>query len=417
MRSTIASGFLIAILSIGQCPCERIHGHLRVASYYNPLANLPNVSINKIGMLESKLIYILAKFLNFTYEIHVPADVLQLGSPDETKGNGSWTGVLGQLLRDEVDMSISFGPWFHSRHLVVDVTVMTWILIVGSFWCAILALWAVAHIQQKGERNLWRIMVFVTSVSLGQGGYLRRFSTYSSASRLVQGSLFLGLLVLSYAFTGILISLITSPKYHFVVRSIEDVIANENIKPLIIHESSTQAEFEESTHPTFQKVFERVKANPKLLVPSSSDLIEVLLSDPHHVLIMSHLLADSEIEKDFRKKRICRATILPKCVNVRTNSLFLQKGSRYTTLINKQLLLLRQAGLSDYLDSSIDTFSSRCDIDERKMKRSKRDRRLSPLTLNDLRGIFSSFAFFFVGSFVVFLCELLTVKCRYCNAF
>lgn len=34
------------------------------------------------------------------YEIHVPADVLQLGSPDETKGNGSWTGVLGQLLRD-----------------------------------------------------------------------------------------------------------------------------------------------------------------------------------------------------------------------------------------------------------------------------------------------------------------------------
>ncbi|XP_045031971.1 probable glutamate receptor [Daphnia magna] len=393
-------------------------------------------------MLESKLIYILAKFLNFTYEIHVPADVLQLGSPDETKGNGSWTGVLGQLLRDEVDMSISFGPWFHSRHLVVDVSVMvvvdeisimvpyptqetdargylkayslwTWILIVGSFWCAILALWAVAHIQQKGERNLWRIMVFVTSVSLGQND----ISTYSSASRLVQGSLFLGLLVLSYAFTGILISLITSPKYHFVVRSIEDVIANENIKPLIIHESSTQAEFEESTHPTFQKVFERVKANPKLLVPSSSDLIEVLLSDPHHVLIMSHLLADSEIEKDFRKKRICRATILPKCVNVRTNSLFLQKGSRYTTLINKQLLLLRQAGLSDYLDSSFDTFSSRCDIDERKMKRSKRDRRLSPLTLNDLRGIFGSFAFFFVGSFVVFLCELLTVKCRYCNAF
>lgn len=152
-------------------------------------------------------------------------------------------------------------------------------------------------------------LLLIVFVFLRLGGYLRRFSTYSSASRLVQGSLFLGLLVLSYAFTGILISLITSPKYHFVVRSIEDVVANENIKPLIIQESSTQAEFEvwkmlfspvvcfifahflvpsqqESTHPTFQKVFERVKANPKLLVPSSSDFIEVLLSDPHHVLIM-----------------------------------------------------------------------------------------------------------------------------------
>ncbi|XP_046633677.1 uncharacterized protein LOC124313043 [Daphnia pulicaria] len=120
-----------------QCPCERIHGHLRITSYYNPLANLPNVPINKIGMLESKLIYILAKFLNLTYEISVPTDVHQLGSHDETKGNGSWTGLLGQFLRDvrnfffsssltndfflffmEVDMSISFGTWFHSRHLV-----------------------------------------------------------------------------------------------------------------------------------------------------------------------------------------------------------------------------------------------------------------------------------------------------------
>jgi hypothetical protein len=85
----IASGFiiLIAILLMDQCPCERIHGHLRITSYYvsgkttfgslrlttsndvcsqNPLANLPNVPINKIGMLESKLIYILAKFLNLT---------------------------------------------------------------------------------------------------------------------------------------------------------------------------------------------------------------------------------------------------------------------------------------------------------------------------------------------------------------
>jgi hypothetical protein len=35
-----------------------------------------------------------------SYEIRVPTDVLELGSPDEKKGNGSWTGVLGQLVRN-----------------------------------------------------------------------------------------------------------------------------------------------------------------------------------------------------------------------------------------------------------------------------------------------------------------------------
>lgn len=30
----------------------------------------------------------------------MPTDVLELGSPDEKKKNGSWTGVFGQLVRD-----------------------------------------------------------------------------------------------------------------------------------------------------------------------------------------------------------------------------------------------------------------------------------------------------------------------------
>ena len=32
--------------------------------------------------------------------MHTPNDVLQIGSLDEKKGNGSWTGVMGQLVRN-----------------------------------------------------------------------------------------------------------------------------------------------------------------------------------------------------------------------------------------------------------------------------------------------------------------------------
>lgn len=50
----------------------------------------------------------------------------------------------------------------------------------------------------------------------------------------------------------------------------------------------------------------------------------------------SDLLADSEIEKDFRKTGRCRATVLPNKVRQRKNSIFLQKNSALTKLINKQ---------------------------------------------------------------------------------
>ncbi|KAK4026814.1 hypothetical protein OUZ56_015840 [Daphnia magna] len=65
----------------------------------------------------------LAVYLNFTYEIHTPTDVLQLGSPLKINDEGSWTGVLGQIVRHEVDLTTSFGPQLYSRSRNVDITV------------------------------------------------------------------------------------------------------------------------------------------------------------------------------------------------------------------------------------------------------------------------------------------------------
>ncbi len=133
------------------------------------------------------------------------------------------------------------------------------------------ALWIVALITQQGERDLGIIFVFVASVALGQGihciasdyslgqsflfcfcfflyerigGYLREYGHYSFAIRLIHGSWLIALLVITYAFSGVLISLITTPKFDLIARSIEDVATNADIQPLIVYESSTQAEFE-----------------------------------------------------------------------------------------------------------------------------------------------------------------------------
>ncbi|XP_046448647.1 glutamate receptor ionotropic, kainate glr-3-like [Daphnia pulex] len=443
MRFIALELLFLVFLLIVFCKCQKINGHLRLATCYNPLGNLPNVSINKLGMIESQLIEMLAESLNFTYEIHVTTDVLQLGSPDEIHGNGSWTGILGQLVREEVDMTATFGPRLYSRDSVFDVTVpiildniaivvpyplqnidafaisnvyspSMWILYSAANFAVGYVVWIVMYLKKGPEQKILTYQDILTNgvgIVFGQGGDLAGTRHRSLASRMIIGSWLFTVLVFDYAFTGSIISMITTPKLHFIVHSIGDVVANKDIQPLIINESSTHTEFKESSDPIYQEIYKRVRENPELLVSPSSEFVELLLSKPNQVLIMSDLLADSEIEKDFRRTGFCRATILPEKVKSRQNSLFLQKDSQFTKAINNQLLLLRQTGLSNYLDDTHHSFASRCYIDERKVENDKRNRRIAPLTLHDLRGFFGAFGGAVLG-FIVFLVEICSAKCQ-----
>ncbi|KAI9563661.1 hypothetical protein GHT06_011125 [Daphnia sinensis] len=441
MKSTCLE-LLFSLFSLAaRCQCQIINGHLRVASYYLQYSsgNLSSPSANKLSLIEVKLLDMLAVSLNFTYEIHNPTDVLELGSPTKKNDETSWTGVLGQVVRHEVDLTTSFGPHLYSRSRNVDVTVPVivdnivivvpyprqhsdilamfgmfspwlWTAYIGVNFFVGYAIYFVAFLKRgKNDYVLAYQSVLVNGVgiTLGQGGYLRH---HSLASRMIEGSWLFTVLVFTNAFTGSLISMITNPKFQFVIQSIEDVAINEDMQPLIINESSTHSEFKESTNPIFQKIFKRIEANPdKLLVPSSSNFVELLLSDPRQVLIMSDLLADSEIEKDLRKTGKCRVTVLPNKVKSRKNSIFLQKNSPFTKTINKQLLLLTQKGFPGRSHTVDHTFASRCYIDERKMKNDKRNRRVSPLTMYDLRGLSFNIGMLLI-SFVVLLCEILFAK-------
>lgn len=68
--------------------------------------------------------------------------------------------------------------------------------------------------------------------------------SFSLPARFVHGSFLIAVLVLNYAYGGVLVSMITAPTLQFTVKSIEDVAANKEIRPLIINESNTQTEFE-----------------------------------------------------------------------------------------------------------------------------------------------------------------------------
>ncbi len=64
-----------------------------------------------------------------------------------------------------------------------------------------------------------------------------------TAFRMVQSAWLLALLVLAYAYSGSLISKLTAPKNRFLINSLEDAAANEDVMPLVVKDSSSQEEF------------------------------------------------------------------------------------------------------------------------------------------------------------------------------
>ncbi len=63
------------------------------------------------------------------------------------------------------------------------------------------------------------------------------FRFLSNAFRLTYGTWLLALLIVGNLYSGTLTSMLTTPTYKFLARSLDDVVANEKIKPLILRGS------------------------------------------------------------------------------------------------------------------------------------------------------------------------------------
>ncbi|XP_042900765.1 probable glutamate receptor [Parasteatoda tepidariorum] len=94
---------------------------LRIAA----LPDTKTIEIQKINNTtiisgkDGELIKLLSHALNFEYEIFVPSDN-SYGSKDAF---GNWTGMIGMLVRKEVDMAFSYIIITEERSSVVDFSV------------------------------------------------------------------------------------------------------------------------------------------------------------------------------------------------------------------------------------------------------------------------------------------------------
>nr|CAH0101937.1 unnamed protein product [Daphnia galeata] len=365
---------------------SNINKHLRVATFYNPLGDIDNITVNNKGLMENEILETLANNMNFTYEILVPNDTLQFGLPR----NESWSGVLGLLDRKEADVTISFGPVSYPKFLSFDATVgmitdnivimipypeqgidasglisnfcpVTWICIAVSTLIVTLVLWLIGWFQQEkdGKIDKGLLILYILAVTFSQGGYMIQKSTIF---RMVQSAWLLALLVLAYAYSGSLISKLTAPKNRFLINSIEDAASNNNIMPFVVKESSAQEEFLLSPVPAFQEMARRWQEHPELLLRDSNTIVDLVSNKTNHIFIGSDVNARGNIEQDHRVHKRCRVTLIPKLLS-RSNGLFLQKNSLLTSSFNAENLRLLQAGILRQIAVRHSSLSPACSVD------------------------------------------------------
>ncbi|GFQ70095.1 glutamate receptor ionotropic, delta-2 [Trichonephila clavata] len=195
-----------------------------------------------ISGVEGEFLKVLSEQLHFTYEVFSPYD-RQWGTTDWT---GNWTGVIGMILRNEVDMGLSHISITEERANVVDFsfpyTVLDRTFVTAkpgdgpkmasftypfntSVWILILVLTVIAPLLFRPL--MFKKRSFASVFFMIFGSMLKQpidNSEQPSMQRLIYSSWVGSMTLLYFAYSGILLSYITVPWQKKGIRNIKDLV-------------------------------------------------------------------------------------------------------------------------------------------------------------------------------------------------
>ncbi|GIY09868.1 hypothetical protein CDAR_412581 [Caerostris darwini] len=228
---------------------------------------------------------LIARRVNFTYTLYrAEGDVWGIKRP-----NG-WTGMLGMVSRNEVDIALgpftlTYGRWsefkmsapLYADNIEILTPVFEWrmalfnMITVFKYEVWILLFFTVILIcltmsvtdkcdnpnskfQTRICKNLWNV-----TRTLLQKGCVQRPKSYSRA--FLDTFWMINCLVLSLFFSGMVLTFLflrRSPK----IDSINDLIANRHMQPIVEFQSSVFSFFRDDDTDFFRPLFNRIMQNP-----------------------------------------------------------------------------------------------------------------------------------------------------------
>ncbi|CEF66118.1 Ionotropic glutamate receptor domain and NMDA receptor family and Extracellular ligand-binding receptor domain and Glutamate receptor, L-glutamate/glycine-binding domain and Periplasmic binding protein-like I domain-containing protein [Strongyloides ratti] len=337
------------------------------------------------------LLHQLSKDLGFTYTIHVVKD-RKYGS--DIYKNGTWDGIVGEILRGEADMAVSPFTVNFQRAQALDFTkpflslgisilykipadhqpdlfsflnplsLEIWICIllsiivltVGMYFVAQITPYewnlnfscCTAHQPHPGAQyslenspvvltnnySFWNTLWYVMSTML-KGGC--DFGPRSFSTRLLGGTWWMFTLVIVSAYTANLAAVLTISRPYIPIKNLDDLANQTDISYGTLVGGSTSQFFMESKIESHVKMWEYMK-NRDVFVSSNAAGVEKVLNENY-----AYLMESTSLEYEVQQN--CNLTQIGGVLGSKGYGIALQKHSEWTDRMSRQILLYAKRGI------------------------------------------------------------------------
>nr|CAD7463067.1 unnamed protein product [Timema tahoe] len=314
---------------------------------------------------------VLEKKLNFTTQFVIPEDEAY----GQSMSDGGWNGVVGMVMRQEVDVGVAPITMSLDRNDVIDFTIP---LLMSNYVIMIrkpnkLVINWYGFLKPFG-RDLWFMMiviiVLVSTSNLLICKLANHYFVYNAEDLDLVGDIcfsFFGILfcyqgmdrppksapcrivcVLTYltavvllaAYSGSLISFITVKKTNLPFTNLEELYKDGSYQFGVVQSTSEDALFKEAKDPIHKKVYQN------LMLPDAGNFVTGELEGLQRACEMDYaFLSSYEEVVDYFPKVNCTIVVLPHVLFKSAIALVLPKGSPYLNMFNNKINNLRLSGV------------------------------------------------------------------------
>ncbi|XP_069995854.1 glutamate receptor-like [Penaeus vannamei] len=381
----------------------------------------------KISGPMANLLQIFSEMLEFDYELVRPVDrVWGTSTP-----NGSWTGLLGMLQREEVEFALGpFGvtpqrdvvcdfsePVYSENNAILMVrptlqsdmsgflkpfTAQVWLLILTSVLCmGAVMVWMVRAedtIFRAGTKGLLgKVAIWVIKAFTQEGS---EWLPKGDGGRLLVTTWLLASLVFMSSYSGILTAMITVPRVTIPIDSLADLVAQDDLSWRLEKGSMMFQYFQEAEDDVRRKVFTGMSGT----FPDCWAAREAIAKG-EFAAICDKTTMKKAMSWDFSSSGQCHLYISRE--NVYSNAIIamaFKTNSSYLPQANRIIQLVKESGiLSKWVEEQI-TNTSQCLLPPSSDRRDG----IAPLDIEDLAGPCLILATGLAAALLIFLFEHLT---------
>uniref|UniRef100_A0A915DWI9 Uncharacterized protein n=1 Tax=Ditylenchus dipsaci TaxID=166011 RepID=A0A915DWI9_9BILA len=318
----------------------------------------------------------LSNDLGFTYSIHVVRDNKYGGDT----GNGSWDGMIGEIMRGEADMVVAPLTANFRRAEVVDFTkpflslgisiifkipedhqpdlfsflnplsLEIWACILASIFGLTIGMYLVAQVTPY-EWNLsfscctahqptQLLNMHQSKRYLGPAFQQLQgcdFGPRAVSTRLLGGTWWVFTLVIVSAYTANLAAVLTVSRPHIPIRSLDDLANQSTILYGTIKDGSTMQFFQESKIGSHVRMWKQMK-NKNVFVRNNREGVDKVLKENY-----AYLMESSSLEYEVQQN--CNLTQIGGVLGSKGYGIALEKKSEWTDWISRQILLYQKRGI------------------------------------------------------------------------